>query len=99
MHIGRFGQDFCSNGGAGCNTGLPHAGASTNQLQDILRIVFAVLAALAVLFIVIAGFRFVTSQGNPQEVSKARSTIVYALVGLIVALLAEALVTFVLEAL
>ncbi|HET7060358.1 MAG TPA: hypothetical protein VFH99_03535 [Candidatus Saccharimonadales bacterium] len=89
---------FCDDNGngAGCHTGLPTVNAGSNQVQDILKIAFAVLAALAVLFIVIAGLRFITAQGNPQEVSKAKSTIVYALVGLLVALLAEALVAFVL---
>ena len=86
---------ICDNYGSnGC--GLPQAGASTSQLHDILQIVFAVLGALAVLFIVIGGLRMVTSQGNPQETGKARATIIYAVVGLVVALLAEALVSFVL---
>ena len=91
-----FGDAFCNDSGegAGCQTGLPQAHANSGQLQNILQIVFAVLAALAVLFIVVAGLRFITAQGNPQEVSKARSTIIYALIGLLVALLAEALVAF-----
>ncbi len=89
-----FGYDFCSTDGAGCKTGLPPANANSGNLQNILQIAFAVLAALAVLFIVIAGLRFITGQGNPQEMSKAKSTIAYALVGLLVALLAEAIVAF-----
>lgn len=83
-----------------CATGLPQPGGAggvgSSQLEDILRIVFAVLAALAVLFIVMGALRMVTSQGNPQEASKARSTIIFALVGLLVALLAEAIVAFIL---
>lgn len=86
---------ICSNyGSQGC--GLPVAGAGKSQLHDILQIVFAVLAALAVLFIVIGALRMVISQGNPQETGKARATVIYAVVGLIVALLAEAFVAFVL---
>jgi hypothetical protein len=79
------------------NTNLPHAGASSVQLQEILQIVFAILGALAVLMIVIAGLRFITAQGNPQDIGKARSTIVYSLVGLLVALIAEALVSLTLS--
>jgi FtsH-binding integral membrane protein len=79
------------------DTNLPHTSASHNQLADILQIVIAVLAALAILFIVIAGLRFVTAQGNPQEVSKARNTIVYAIVGLLIAIIAEAIVALVLK--
>ena len=92
----QIGSGLCSyfNQDNGC--GLPTVGAGSSQLQDILKIVFAILAALAVLFIVMGALRMVTSQGNPQEASKARSTIIYALVGLLVALLAEAIVAFVL---
>jgi cytochrome bd-type quinol oxidase subunit 2 len=81
---------------SGFTTGLPHADANGSQLQTILQIVFGILAALAVLMIAIAGLRFITAQGNPQETSKARNTIVYALIGLLVAMVAEALVSFVL---
>lgn len=88
--------DACQRQGHDAGCGLPTVNAGSNQLNDILRIAFAVLAALAVLFIVIAGFRMIIAQGNPQEVSKAKSTIVYALAGLLVALLAEAFVAFVL---
>lgn len=86
--------DVCSDNGQHPGCGLPTVDASSNQVHDILQIVFAILAALSVLFIVIAGLRFITAQGNPQEISKAKSTIAYALVGLLVALLAEALVAF-----
>lgn len=78
-------------------TGLPTAGAGPSELQQILQIVFAIISVLAVLMIMIAGLRFITAQGNPQEVAKARNTIVYALIGLAVALTAEGIVSFVLN--
>jgi hypothetical protein len=96
--VSYFGNACSSQTGVDCSdTGLPHPGGGdvgSSQLNDILQIVFAVLAALAVLFIVVAGLRLIIAQGNPQEVSKAKSTIIYALAGLLVALLGEALVAF-----
>jgi hypothetical protein len=89
----------CSAGSGGaqsCDLGLPNVQAGTPQVQSILAIVFATIAAVAVLVIVFAGFRMITSQGTPQETAKARNTIIYALVGLIVSLAAEAIVAFVL---
>jgi hypothetical protein len=77
-------------------TGLPKIGAGSGQVQDILQIVLTVVGALVVLMLVIAGFRFITAQGNAQEVSKAKSTIVYALIGLVVVMIAQAIVSFVL---
>jgi hypothetical protein len=92
--ISYFGNSCTDLTGNDCKTGLPQGAANSANLQNILQIVFAILAALSVLFIVIAGLRFITAQGNPQEVGKAKSTIVYALIGLLVALLAEAIVAF-----
>lgn len=77
-------------------TNLPQAGASSANLQHLLQIVIGTLAAIAVLIIVIAGLNFVMAGGDPQKVAKARGTIIYALIGLVVAISAEAIVTFVL---
>jgi hypothetical protein len=85
------GHANCGEGNT-CDTGLPVVNASSHQLQTALQVIFGVAAALAVLMIVIAGFRFVTAQGNPQEVGKARATIIYAVVGLLVAVTAEGIV-------
>lgn len=79
-----------------CNTGLPQVNAGSNELTTIFQIVFGILAAIAVLIIVIGGFKFVLSEGNPENTTKARNTIIYALIGLSIALSAEALVSFVL---
>lgn len=76
-------------------TGLPTAGASSGNLQHLVQIVLGTLAAVAVLIIVIAGLKFITAQGDPQGTTRARETIIYALVGLAIAVLAEVIVTFV----
>lgn len=80
-----------------CSTGLPQVNASTGALGTILQIVIGTLAALTVLIIVIAGYRFVEAQGDPQAVTKARSTMIYALIGLIVCVSAEVIVGFTLN--
>ncbi len=74
-------------------TGLPQPKANDGQIDTIVQIVIATLAAISVLMIVIAGFRFVAGQGNPQEVAKARSTMLYAIVGLLLAICAQAIIT------
>ena len=82
--------------GTPCETGLLHVGAGNDQIQQILSIAFGIIAALAVMMIVIAGFRFIIGQGSAQETAKARNTIIYALAGLVVSLMAEAIVALVL---
>ncbi len=74
---------------------LPHTAASNTTLKTILSIVLGVVGALSLLFVTIGGFRYVLSQGDPQATSKAKSTILYALIGLIIAGVAQAIVTFV----
>jgi len=94
--INFFASICVDKNGNDCSTGLPIVGASSVQLQQILQIVLGIFGAVSVLIIVIAGLKFVTSAGNPQSASKARNTILYAIVGLAVILAAEAIVSFVL---
>jgi hypothetical protein len=69
--------------------------ASASELQLILGIVFGIIGALALLVIVISGFRYVTSAGDPQKTAGAKNGIIYALVGLAVALAAETIIRYV----
>jgi hypothetical protein len=84
-------------GNAQCETGLPKVDANNANLQQILQIVFGVIGVVAVIVIMWAGLKFITAQGNPQEAAKARMTIIYAVIGLILAISAEVIVTFVLN--
>ena len=87
---------FCPGGGS-CDTGLPTAQATSGQLQSLMQVVFGVAGGIAVVMIVVGALRFVTAQGDPQGSAQARKILVFALVGLIISLLAEAIVTFVLK--
>lgn len=57
--------------------------------------VFFFAGFVALVFIVIGGFRYVISGGDPQKVVQARNTIIYAIVGLIVAMSAFIIVRFI----
>lgn len=77
--------------------GLPQANANTSTIQTIISIIIGIVAAISLLFIVIGGFRYILSQGDPQGVSKAKGTILYALIGLAVVIVAQAIVVFVVK--
>lgn len=80
-----------------CDVGnIPRVAAGTSQVQSILQIVFAVIGAIALIYIILSGFKLVTSLGNPDALAKARQSILYAVIGLVVALSAELLVTLLL---
>lgn len=68
---------------------------SAGSVHTILQIVFALAGGVALLVIIIAGLRFVLSQGDPQNVTKSRNTIIYAIIGLIICITAFSIVTFV----
>ncbi len=90
-------QAKCGVRGVGGGT----AKNSGDQVQVIIRNVINILLFLiglvAVLMIVIAGFRFVTSNGDSNIISSARNTILYAIIGIIIAIMAYAIVNFILD--
>lgn len=78
---------------AGCDVG------NTDQFQPvivkILNGIIGICGLIAVVYIVIGGINYMTSSGDAGKIKKARDTILYAVIGLIVVALAFALVNFV----
>lgn len=74
--------------------GLPNAN-TTSGIQEVFRIVFIAGGVIAVIVIIIAGIQFMLSGGDPGKAAAARNTIIYALIGLVVCILATSIVTFV----
>ncbi|MCA9339488.1 MAG: hypothetical protein KDA17_01090, partial [Candidatus Saccharibacteria bacterium] len=62
-----------------------------------MQVVLGALGAISVLMIVIGGLRFVLSQGDASAVSSAKNTVLYAVIGLVVALMAGGIVLLVTE--
>ena len=52
---------------------------------------FTFLIVLAVLFVVLAAYRYLTASGDPEKVKGASSTLIYAAVAIVVALLARSI--------
>lgn len=61
----------------------------------ILPIVFGTIGVVCVLIIVIAGLRYIFANGDAASMAKAKSAIMYALIGLAISLAAFSIVTFV----
>lgn len=93
------GTDAGVNGLASCNK-LSNT-ANTNDLMGqanaIINVVIGVIGFVAVAFIIFGGFQYTTSAGDPGKVKKAKDTILYGIIGLIVAMLAYAIVNFILS--
>ena len=55
------------------------------------------VGVIAVIMVIIGGINYTTSQGDPEKIKKAKNTILYGIIGLIISLLAFAIVSFVLN--
>lgn len=84
-----------SFGGILDGSNLPQPSADAARIEVLLNWFFVIAAVISFLVIVIAGFQFIISSGEPEKIAKARRTILYALVGLIVSLSSAAIVSFV----
>jgi len=93
------GSDFnlTSNGTNNCNNTSGGDTSISHLIKTIVNIVSIIVGAVAVLMIIVGGFRYVTSGGSAEGTKAARQTIVYAIIGLVVVALAQIIVHFVLN--
>jgi TRAP-type C4-dicarboxylate transport system permease small subunit len=75
-------------------------GATTDLtviITNVINILLFLVGTTAVIMLIIGGFRYVTSNGDSSAITSAKNTILYSIVGIIVALAAFAIVNFVLS--
>lgn len=94
------GSDLSAAGtGASCNAGDTATG--TQKIQDIVTLVvnvFSIIVGIvAVIMILVGGFKYITSGGDSGNITSAKNTIVYAIIGLVIVALAQFVVKFVLN--
>jgi hypothetical protein len=86
----------CSVDDANCAAG--DAGTRVNEIIKLVINIFSlIVGVIAVIMIIIGGLKYITSGGDSGNVSGAKNTIIYAVVGLVVVALAQFIVRFVLE--
>lgn len=61
-------------------------------IKNIVNWVFAIFLGISALFIILAAFQFLTAGGDTQKVSGARDKLLYAAIGIGVAVLSRAVV-------
>lgn len=66
-------------------------------IQDIINLLLFLVGVASVIVIVIGGFQYVTSNGDSSKVTTAKNTVLYAVIGLIVAILATLIVNTILD--
>ena len=96
---------------AACNTpaecvqdGVEKTGGKNTDMsaQEVVKLIVSallfIIGALAVIMIIIGGIRYTISQGDSTAITSAKNTILYSVIGLIVAIFAYAIVNFVIDA-
>lgn len=72
-------------------------GSAVGIAQSITSALLWIIGILAVIMIVVGGLKYVISNGDANRIQSAKNTILYAVIGLVVAILGQAIVLFVVD--
>ena len=76
---------------------LPNQTADANYINSIFDGAYAIAGIVAVVFIIIGGVQYITASGDTGKVVKAKNTIMYSVIGLIIIILASAITGFLIQ--
>lgn len=76
------------------SAGIPMA-TDVSVWEGALNVVYFVAGAVCVVVIIIAGYFYVVSTGNPQAIAKAKNTILYAIIGIVIVMIAFVVTRFI----
>jgi hypothetical protein len=86
---------LCNPVGIGADGSLAKSGNVYDLASRIIKVMLTFAGIIAVIFVIIGGYQYITSAGNEEQAGKGRKTITYALIGLIVILLSFLIVSLV----
>ncbi len=79
-----------------CQTGQGDPVTGPNGVIRRVTNLFAVVAGVgAVIVLVLAGIRYITSSGDPSQISQSKQAIIFALVGLVVIFVSQSVINFI----
>lgn len=88
----------------GIQGGLDATGQKDKDIENVdsvitrvVNVLLFIIGAISVIMIIFGGFKYVTSGGDSNGVTSAKNTILYAVIGLVIASLAYAIVNFVID--
>ena len=67
----------------------------TDSIKLVVNVLLFIAGTIAVIMIILGGIRYVLSNGDSSQITGAKNTVLYSVIGLVVALLAYAIVNFV----
>lgn len=89
--------EICQGIGVASGDGCDRGDELNNLVRNVINIFSVIIGVVAVIMIMVAGFKYITANGDSGNITSAKNTLIYAIVGLILAGLAQVIVQFVLE--
>jgi hypothetical protein len=91
-------DEVCNAIGAnGCNDADGNGTSVQRAITFVVNALSVIAGIAGVIMMIVGGFKYVTSGGDSSKVASAKNTVIYALIGLAIAALAQVLVQFVLK--
>ena len=85
----------CNDASAVCKQVSGGSGKASSLVQSIITLLLWLIGIISVIMIIVGGIRYALSGGDSNSINGAKNTILYAVIGLVVAMLAYAIVGFV----
>ena len=90
-------QEVCDAIGSKADCSGNKGGNLTSIVKVIINVLSLAVGIVAVIMIIVAGFKYITSGGDTSKVTSAKNALIYAIIGLIIVALAQFIVRVVLN--
>ncbi len=78
---------------------IPNVSDATTIITRVIQVLLAIAGLVAVIFLIVGGFRYITAGGNEETAESAKKTILNAIIGIVVIILAFVIVRVISNAL
>jgi len=93
-------REVCEDIDAGSNCSSPNGNSSVeieNVIKAAVRILSWIVGVMAIIMVIVSGGKYIASGGDSNKVASAKNTLIYSLLGLVIAILAQPIVGWVLD--
>lgn len=100
INVFENGCNGAQGGSAGTICGTAKSGGGDqflDMMKTIINVIIFIVGIIAVIMIIVGGLRYTVSNGESAQIKAAKDTVLYSVIGLVVAIMAFAIVNFVIE--
>jgi type IV secretory pathway VirB2 component (pilin) len=90
---GNFDTGLGNIGGLFPRTGIANSGTFQDLLMNVISILLLVAGGIAIVFVIIGGYQYMTSAGNEETAEKGKKNVINAIIGIVIILLSYEIIT------